>query len=225
MKIEVDLNDKEQALDLISSLTKSFNIDNKEYMQRGITGKKSTNKQSICCLISDEVYNKYKQYTKNNNVNTISGTRYYYYCEYLEKNSVKYYTTNQIIEKCGYTNDASVNNINKPGFEQLYTPIGSGDRNLWWTNKKNTYFKFTRPILQNSKNNTFGIYNNLHIEAYLNSPASYIHGSIGDIGSMQYINKSLSVPTTEISKTIIAGESRHYIVFQQIGTFVPCFKV
>lgn len=63
MDINTSIEDKEQALELMSNLAKSFNILNKEYMQRGISEKKNTNFQIIHIINpSDLKLGRYKDY-------------------------------------------------------------------------------------------------------------------------------------------------------------------
>ena len=219
---------KSSIIDQILSLMKENGISNREILQNNINvNNDNTSKVTICCLVLDEAYNKYKQYMKNNTINTITGNRYYYYGTSLYDNVTgsKAFSGDQVIPYCGYVNDASVNNLNKPGFQQTYRK-SEYYKNTMYEENKSTYLKFTRPILQNSKNTSFGLYNQVHVNPSLVNYSKTIEFSIGEIDKMYYGDKSLA--NIDLSDSVIVNATygrKHYFIFQQLATFVPCFKI
>jgi len=213
-----DPKNKDEALQLMTSLAKSFGIKNGDYLQAGsdfnLTDK--SDKQTICCLVWNEANNKYKKYMLNDTLNNIIGTRYYYGGQLsIKKNGNN--IDNTIIPTCG---DINTTNYNKPGYQtNYYNDISQNLKKPEPNASGNTYWKFSRLLVQNSSNNNNIINGTLIFTYYI----TWVGGREGTMIEPSSSNKSSYL--NEITNVISYNYKSHTLHFQQILTFVPCFKV
>ena len=217
---------KSNIIDQILSLMKENGITNREILQNNINvNNENASKVTICCLVSDEAHNKYKQYMKNDTVNTITGNRWYYYnCNYIRNaQNGKVLSQGTIIDNCGHVQD---DNINKPGFTQEYNVYNSnGGIGENYISGSDSYLKFTRIINQDSKNSSFNVNNQLSsIKAVFNRAGG------SDIASFLINNQNKICEfdkqsfILDISQKWGSSSINYTLHFQQLATFVPCFK-